>query len=255
MQDLTALMQYQAAPQLLAGRNILVTGAGDGIGRTAALTFAQHGATVILLGRTEAKLETVYDEIEAAGGPQPVIVTLDLDSANRQDYLNLNNEIIESLGALHGLLHNAGILGEMKPLAQYEEDTFKRVLNTNVTSHFLLTQALLPSLTNANDASIVFSSSSVGHKGRAYWGAYAISKFAIEGMMQTWAEELADTSAIRVNSLNPGATRTRMRKQAYPGENPENNPLPADIMGAYLFLMGADSLSINGMALDAQPRK
>lgn len=246
------LAQYQAPEQLLAGRNILVTGAGDGIGKAAAISFARHGATVILLGRTEAKLEAVYDEIESAGGPQPVLVALDLDTASRQDYLNLNDEIIQNLGALHGLLHNASILGEMKPLAQYDENTFKQVLNINLTSNFLLTQALLPALANAEDASVVFSSSSVGRQGRAYWGAYSVSKFATEGLMQTWADELSDTSTIRVNSLNPGATRTKMRKQAYPGETPENNPEPAQIMPAYLFLMGSDSIGVTGQALNAR---
>ncbi|MDG1937862.1 MAG: SDR family NAD(P)-dependent oxidoreductase, partial [Pseudomonadales bacterium] len=146
MHNLSELINYKPSANALAGRNILVTGAGDGIGRAAALSFAQHGATVILLGRTEEKLEAVYDEIESKGGAQPVIATLDLDTATHQDYQNLNAEISQNLGALHGLLHNAGILGEMKPLAQYNEDTFARVMNINLTSNFLLTKALLPSL-------------------------------------------------------------------------------------------------------------
>lgn len=252
MHDLTKLINYQAKPAALSGRNILVTGAGDGIGRAAALSYAQHGATVILLGRTESKLAAVYDEIEAAGGSQPVIVALDLDTASAQDYQNLNQEICQNLGALHGLLHNAGLLGEMKPLAHYDQETFTRVINVNLTSNFLLSKALLPALDLADNASMVFTSSGVGRRGRAYWGAYGVSKFAVEGLMQTWAEELADTSNIRVNSLNPGSTRTVMRKQAYPGESPENNPLAGDIMGAYLFLMTDESMGINGQALNAQ---
>ncbi len=252
MHDLNQLISYQAAPNLLADKNILITGAGDGIGRAAALAYAQHGATVILLGRNEDKLAAVYDDIETSGGPQPVIVALDLEQASSQDYNNLNQEIIESLGGLHGLLHNAGLLGEMKPLAQYSEETFSKVINVNLTSNFLLTKALLPAMQCADSASIVFTSSGVGRKARAYWGAYAISKFAVEGLMQTWADELDETSNIRCNSLNPGATRTRMRQQAYPGETPDKNPLADDIMGAYLFLMGADSHTINGLAINAQ---
>ena len=252
MHNLNELIHYQASANALAGRNILVTGAGDGIGRAAALSFAQHGATVILLGRTEAKLEAVYDKIESNGGAQPVIATLDLDTATHQDYQNLNHEIAENLGALHGLLHNAGILGEMKPLAQYNEDTFARVMNINVTSNFLLTKALLPSLQLAEDASVIFTSSSVGRKGRAYWGGYAVSKFAIEGLMQTWADEFDGTSNIRANSLNPGATQTAMRRQAYPGETPSNNPTAEEIMGAYLFLMSRDSIGVNGEQINAQ---
>ena len=255
MHNLNELITYQPAANALAGRNILITGAGDGIGRAAALSFAQHGATVILLGRTEAKLESVYDEIEASGALQPVIVTLDLDTATHQDYQNLNNEIIENLGELHGLLHNAGILGEMKPLAQYSEDTFSRVMNINVTSNFLLTKALLPAMQLADNASVVFTSSGVGRKGRAYWGSYAVSKFAIEGLMQTWADEFEGTSNIRANSLNPGATQTAMRRQAYPGETPSNNPSAEEIMGAYLFLMSNESIGINGAQLNAQALK
>ena len=252
MHNLSELINYKPSADALAGRNILVTGAGDGIGRAAALSFAQHGATVILLGRTEAKLEAVYDEIESKGGAQPVIATLDLDTATHQDYQNLNAEISQNLGALHGLLHNAGILGEMKPLAQYNEDTFARVMNINLTSNFLLTKALLPSLEQADDASIIFTASGVGRKGRAYWGSYSVSKFAIEGLMQTWADEFEDTSNIRANSLNPGATQTAMRRQAYPGETPSNNPTAEEIMGAYLFLMGAESIGVNGQPLNAQ---
>jgi NAD(P)-dependent dehydrogenase (short-subunit alcohol dehydrogenase family) len=255
MHNLNELIHYKPAAKALAGRNILITGAGDGIGRAAALSFAHYGATVILLGRSEAKLEAVYDEIESSGGEQPVIATLDLDTATHQDYLNLNNEIIENLGALHGLLHNAGILGEMKPLAQYSEDTFARVMNINLTSNFLLTKAVLPSLELADNASIIFTSSSVGRKSRAYWGSYAVSKFATEGLMQTWADEFEGTSNIRANSLNPGATQTSMRRQAYPGETPSDNPTAEEIMGAYLFLMSADSMSVNGEQLNAQINK
>lgn len=252
MHNLSELIHYKPSANALAGRNILVTGAGDGIGRAAALSFAQHGATVILLGRTEAKLEAVYDEIESKGGAQPVIATLDLDTATHQDYQNLNAEISQNLGALHGLLHNAGILGEMKPLAQYNEDTFARVMNINLTSNFLLTKALLPALEQADDASIIFTASGVGRKGRAYWGSYGVSKFAIEGLMQTWADEFEGTSNIRANSLNPGATQTAMRRQAYPGETPSNNPTAEEIMGAYLFLMGPESIGVNGQPLNAQ---
>tara|TARA_B100000767_G_C19766475_1_gene537779 strand:+ start:1222 stop:1986 length:765 start_codon:yes stop_codon:yes gene_type:complete len=254
MQDLTDIHNYNANNTLLAGRNIVITGAGDGIGRAAALRFAQHGATVILLGKTVDKLAAVYDEIEAAGHPQPVMVELDLHTANNAEFEALNREIIDNLGGLHGLLNNAGILGEMKPLSQYDAETFDQVIKVNLTSCFNLTQALIPALESTENASIVFTSSSVGRKSRAYWGAYAVSKFAIEGLMQTWADELSDTCNIRVNSLNPGATQTNMRKQAFPGETPHNNPAPEAIMNSYLFLMGNDSIGVNGQQLNAQKK-
>ena len=254
MQDLSTINDYQASDTLLAGKNILVTGAGDGIGKAAALSFAAHGATVILVGKTIEKLALVYDEIEAAGHPQPVLVELDLAEASHKDFAALNNEIIDQLGSLHGLLHNAGILGEMKPLAQYDAEAFDQVIKVNLSSNFNLTQALMPALNLADYASVIFTSSGVGRKSRAYWGAYAVSKFGIEGLMQTWADELADTSNIRVNSLNPGATQTQMRKQAYPGEALNSKPEPSAIMNAYLYLIGSDSIGVNGQALNAQSK-
>ena len=243
---------YQASQQLLTGRNILVTGAGDGIGKVAAQTYAASGATVILLGRTSSKLEAVYDSIEQAGHPQPIIIELDMLSANRPDYLALRDNIAAELGSLHGLLHNAGILGERTPIQNADPQQWLDVMQVNVNAQLLLTQAMLPVLLQAEHASIIFTSSGVGRKGRAYWGAYGVSKFATEGLMQTLADELENTSQVRVNSLNPGATRTAMRATAYPAEDPASLPTAENIMPAYLYLMGDDSIGVNGQALSAQ---
>jgi len=243
---------YQAPDGLLEGRNILVTGAGDGIGRVAAQTFAAHGATVILLGRTNSKLEAVYDSIEAAGHPPPIITELDMLTANRPDYLALRDDIASELGCLHGLLHNASILGERTPLANADPQKWLDVMQVNLNAQLLLTQAMLPVMLEAESASIVFTSSGVGRKGRAYWGAYGVSKFATEGLMQTLADELENTSNIRVNSLNPGGTRTAMRATAFPSEDPATLPTANDIMPSYLYLMGEASIGINGQALSAQ---
>lgn len=249
-----SLQSYQAPANLLEGKNILVTGASKGIGETAALTYARHGATVILLGRDEQALDDIYDQIEKENGPQPIIVPFDLMSDNEAQYQELASHISNELGALHGLLHNAALLGELKPLGQYSYEMFREVMAVNVNSHFLLTKALIPALESADNASIVFTSSSVGRKGRAYWGAYSISKFAVEGMMQIWAEELSGVTNIRVNSINPGATKTAMRAKAYPAEDRSKLPEASEIMGAYLYLMGDDSLSLNGQQLDARIR-
>ncbi len=243
---------YQAPPDLLAGRNILVSGAGDGIGRTAAKTYAAHGATVILLGRTTEKLEQVHDDILTAGHPQPIIFELDMRAAEPTTYSILNDAILVELGCLHGLLNNAGILGERTTIESADGLAWREVMDVNVTAQMLLTQALLPSLREAESASVVFTSSGVGRIGRAYWGAYAVSKFATEGLMQVLADELENTSNIRVNSLNPGGTRTAMRATAYPAENPATLPTPADIMPAYLYLMGDDSADLNGQALSVR---
>ncbi|WP_373080769.1 YciK family oxidoreductase [Zhongshania sp.] len=245
---------FIAAPQCLAGKTILVTGAGDGIGRAASLSFAEHGATVILLGRTVEKLEAVYDKIEAAGYPQAAIYPVHLRGAVMKDYDELANTIEREFGRLDGLLHNAGILGQRRTLAQTSIDSWDDVLHVNITAAFMMTQALLPMLAAANSASIVLTSSSVGRKGRAFWGAYAVSKFATEGFMQVLADEEFELNNTRVNTINPGATQTVMRRTAYPGENPQDNPLPEEIMPLYLYLMSDASAKVNGQQFDAQPK-
>lgn len=249
---LTLPQDFIAGPQCLQGKIILVTGAGDGIGRAAALSYAQHGATVILLGRTIDKLEAVYDEIEAAGYPQAAIYPMHLRGAAMKDYQDLANTIEREFGHLDGLLHNASILGERRTLAQTTVDSWDDVLHVNLTAPFMMTQALLPMLAAAAHASVILTSSGVGRKGRAFWGAYAVSKFGTEGMMQVLADEEFDLNNTRVNSINPGATQTVMRRTAYPGENPQDNPLPDAIMPLYLYLMSEDSLAVNGQQFDAQ---
>jgi NAD(P)-dependent dehydrogenase (short-subunit alcohol dehydrogenase family) len=248
------MFDYQAPEQLLKDKIILVTGAGDGIGKTAALTYAQHGATVILLGRTTKKLEAVYDTIEAKGYPQAAIVPLNLDGASEHDFIELAATLKNEFGHLDGILHNASLLGERTTLETYDAEVFDQVMKVNVLSQFMLNQALMPLLKAAPNASIVFTTSSVGRKARAYWGAYSVSKFATEGMMQLLADELESTSNIRCNAINPGATRTTMRAAAYPAEDPETLPSPEEIMPVYLYLMGADSEGINGKSLDAQAK-
>ncbi len=243
---------YMPRANLLAGKNILVTGAGDGIGRSAALSYAGHGATVLLLGRTGSKLESVYDEIERAGGPKPAIIEMDLSTAPEDNYASLAASLGDEFACLHGLLHNAALLGDRRPIAHAGYASWAEVMQVNVNAQFLLTHYLLPLLQLAPAASIVLTSSSVGRTGKAYWGAYAVSKFATEGFMQVLASELEHTSKIRANSLNPQATNTAMRRTAYPAETPTNNPAPQDIMSAYLFLMGDDSAGITGQAFDAR---
>lgn len=248
------MFNYSARPDLLKDRVILVTGAGRGIGAAAARTYAAHGATVLLLGRTEANLSTLYDEIEAAGHPQPVVIPFDLETALPHQYDELAAMIEAEFGRLDGVLHNASIIGPRTPVEQLRGEQFMQVMHVNVNATFMLTTALLPLLKRSPDASIAFTSSSVGRKGRAYWGAYGVSKFATEGLMQTLADEIDGLGSIRANSINPGATRTDMRAQAYPAEDPTNNPTPEQIMPVYLYLMGPDSKGINGQALDAQTR-
>ncbi len=246
-------IDYAPVGDLLADRVILVTGAGDGIGRAAALSYARHGATVILLGRTIAKLESVYDEIEAAGGPQPAIFPLNFEGATLKDFHDMAETLDGEFGRLDGILHNAGLLGRITPFEQYDPALWEQVMQVNVNGPLWMTQALLPLLRASRDASVIFTSSSVGRRGRAYWGAYSVSKFATEGFVEVLAEEVEHLGSLRVNSLNPGATRTAMRKAAYPGEDPMTLRTPEDIMPTYLWLMGPDSRGHNGEKFDAQP--
>lgn len=246
-------IDYQASPDLLENRIILVTGAGDGIGRTAALSYARYGATVVLLGRTIEKLERVYDEIEAAGGPQPAIFPLNFEGATLSDFHDMAKTLEKEFGHLDGLLHNAGLLGRITSFEQYDPALWEQVMQVNINGPIWMTQALLPLLQQSQDASVIFTSSSVGRKGRAYWGAYSVSKFATEGFVEVLADELESQSSIRINTLNPGATRTQMRRSAYPGEDPATLRTPEDIMPTYLWLMGPASAGISGQKFDAQP--
>jgi NAD(P)-dependent dehydrogenase (short-subunit alcohol dehydrogenase family) len=246
---------YQAPADLLKDRIIMVTGAGSGIGRAAAKAYAAHGATVILVGRTVSRLEEVYDEIEAAGHPKPAIVPMNFEGAAVKDYEELAMTIEDNFGHLDGLLHNAGILGDRSPVEVYNPETWNKVMQVNATAPFLLSRAMIPLLRKARAASVIFTSSGVGRKAKAYWGAYAVSKFAVEGLSQLMADELDDErNNVRVNCLNPGATRTSMRALAYPAEDPDKNPAPEELMPVYLYLMGKDSEGVNGQQLDAQPR-
>ncbi|PSV99296.1 YciK family oxidoreductase [Photobacterium iliopiscarium] len=247
-------MDYQIAANNLKDRVILVTGAGDGIGREAAIQYAAHGATVLLLGRTVAKLEAVYDQIEKNGNKQAVIIPLDLMGATKQHYLEMASTIQQQFGRLDGVLHNAGLLGQLSPLEHIEEATFDDVMQVNVKAQLLLTQAILPLIKQSPDGRIIFTSSTVGHNGRAFWGTYAISKFATEGMMQVLADELSDTS-VNVNAINPGGTRTGMRAQAFPAEDARLLKTPQDIMPLYLYLMGPESRHVSGQCIDAQPKR
>jgi NAD(P)-dependent dehydrogenase (short-subunit alcohol dehydrogenase family) len=245
---------YHAPADLLKDRVILVTGAGDGIGRAAALGFARLGATIILVGKTVEKLEQVYDQIEREGGAQPAIVPLNLETASALEYRNIADSLNQEFGRLDGLLLNAAILGDMRPLEFYPVDLFEKVMKVNVNAQFLLVRHLMPLLRQSDQGSIIFTTSSVGRVGRANWGAYAISKFATEGMMQTLADETRNNSTIKVNCINPGATRTRMRASAYPAEDPATVCPPEAVLNLYFYLMGKDSAGVTGQSLDAQPK-
>ncbi len=244
--------EYTPPQDLLSDRIILITGAGDGIGRAAALACAAHGATVVLLGRTIRKLEETYDQIEQAGHPQAAIYPLNLEGATPKDYDDLAATLETEFGRLDGLLHNAALLGALSPIAHQDIELWFKVMQVNLNAPFLLTRACLGLLMKSPDASVVFTSDSVGRQGRAYWGAYGVSKFGIEGLSQILAQEMETNTTVRVNTVNPGPTRTRLRTNAYPGENALALPTPDSLMPAYLYLLGPDSRGVTGRQFDAQ---
>lgn len=243
---------YAYPDDLLTGRIILITGASNGIGRALALHIAGLGAQVVVHGRNVNKLEKVYDEIEAIeGAPRPSIAVMDLASANSESYTSLADSIASQFGRLDGLVHNASILGERYAIEQYDAVLWQQVMHVNVTSAFALTQVLLPLLQKSDDPSVIFTSSGVGRSGKAFWGAYAVSKFATEGLSQVLADEHSH-GKLRSNCVNPGATRTAMRLAAYPAEDRDLLKRPEDILAAYVYLLGPDSKGVTGQSIDAQ---
>lgn len=243
---------YQAPHNHLQDRVILITGAGSGIGKTAALAFASQGATLVLTGRDVSKLEQTYDEIEAAGGAQPAIMKLDLESASESDCKAIADVIYTQLGRLDGILHNASEFDNLSPLAIQSTEQIQRMMQVNLIAPFALTKACLPLLQMAQDASIIFTSTTAAHHPAAYWGAHAISKSATETMVQIWAQELETTPNIRINTVIPGAVQCPQRKRSHPGEMASKLPQAEAIMPLYLYLMGHDSAGVSGQVFEAQ---
>lgn len=242
---------YAPRQDLLQDRVILITGSSDGIGKAVAKAAAAHGATVILHGRNVRRLEAVYDEIVAAQGPRPSILPLDLEKAGPGEYDQLVAALSKEFGRLDGLLHNAGMLGERAPIEHHDVAKWMRTMHINVNAPFILTKSCLPLLKQSSDPTVLFTSSGVVNKPRAYWGAYLVSKWASEGLMRMLADEL-ETESIRVNSINPGKVRSNMRLQAYPAEDRSTLPLPESITAPYLYLLGPDSRSVSGASFDCQ---
>ncbi|HKU14135.1 MAG TPA: YciK family oxidoreductase [Steroidobacteraceae bacterium] len=243
---------YQPAPAALAERVVLITGASDGVGKAVALAAAAHGARVILHGRNVRKLEAVYDAIVAAKQPRPSIVQLDFEKAGPDEYEKLAAALEQEFGRLDALLHNAAMLGERAPIEHHDVPKWMRTLHVNVTAPFILTRYCMPLLRRSADPSILFTSSGIVPRPRAYWGAYLVSKWASDGLMHMLADELEKQPAMRVNSINPGPVRTNLRLQAYPAEDPALRVEPGAIVGPYLFLLGSDSRGVTGGTFDCQ---
>ena len=240
----------QASPDCLHGRVILVTGAGSGLGREAAITYARHGATVALLGRNEKKLEAVYDEIAASGGPEPAMFPFDLDAADESGFERLSGTISYHLKHLDGILHSAAAFYSLTPLHLQTLEQWNKLLKINLVAPFALTKACLPLLQASPDASVIFTGETHGHHPSAYWGGYAVSKSGLETLTTVFSEEYEKTPSLRFNTLIPGPVNSPLRRKTHPGELPEQLPKTADLMPWYVWLMGPDGREVHGQVIE-----
>lgn len=247
------MKDYQARPDLLAGRVVLVAGASSGLGRAASLAYARHGATVALLARNEARLEAVYDEIVAAGGAEPAMFPFDLAAADDRGLEALAGTIAHHLGRLDGLLYSAHQFFSLTPLALQTLEQWQSLMRVNLVAPFALTRACLPLLYQAQDASVILTGESHGHRPAAYWGGYAVAKAGLETLTRIWGEELADATAPRINTLIPGPVATTLRARTHPGLAPDTLPNPDALMPWYLYLMGPDSRAVRGQIVECTP--
>ena len=241
-------VNYKVKEGELEGKVILVTGANRGFGLAITMDLAKAGATVIMLGRDLGSLEYAYDAVVDAGYKEPILYPLDLEGATPENYQELQDNILDKFKKLDGLIHNAAILGTQMPIDQYDIKLWYSTLQINLSAPFMLTQFLIPALMKSDDARILFLSSTVGRKARAYWGAYSVSKFGIEGFAKTLSEELEKTQ-ITVNTINPGKIRTEMRRTAYPAEDASKVPRPEEKSSVIVYLLSNEGSKINGEQL------
>lgn len=244
------MKDYRPRSDLLADRVILVTGASSGLGRAASLAFARHGATVALLARDEQKLEAVYDDILAAGAPEPAMFPYDLAVADDRSLDTLAATLGHHLKRLDGILHSAHLFYNLTPLALQTLEQWERMMRVNLITPFALTRACLPLLRQAPDASVIFTGETHGHTPSAFWGGYAVAKSGLETLTRIWSHEIDSEPALRINTLIPGQVATTLRSRTHPGLMPELLPTPDDLMPAYLYLMGPDSRTVRGQILN-----
>lgn len=236
----------------LANHVILITGAGGGLGGTAALALAKQGAQIILLDKSIPKLEAVYDRIKATCPLEPVIYPFDLAGANEGQYQELANIIEKKYGSLQGILHAAVEFSNFTPIALQATKDWGHTLNVNLNAPFLLSRVLIPLLQKSESAAIIFISDSYARAAAAYTGAYGVSKIALESLALILAEELESFRKIRVNVLIPGPIDSPLRKRAFPAEDKSKLPAVASLEPVFNYLFGADSLGVTGQTIDAR---
>ena len=226
----------------LSKKTILITGATNGIGKALAIEFSKLGANIILLGRNSSKLDTVYDQLEHSYESQKhLILEVNLALLNNESVHEIATVINDEYEALDGIINNAAILGTMTTLKDYELSRWDEVININLRAPFLLSRTLIPALEGSRMPRIIFTSSGVADVGRAFWGAYSVSKFGLKGLAEIFANELETTSSIKVFNFDPGATQTKMRASARPAEDPNTLKTPNELLECYLWFFSEDS--------------
>lgn len=233
----------------LEDRVVLVTGAYGGLGSAVVRAAARAGATVVMTGKRKRQLEQLYDALLAEGLPEPVIHPLDMESATPRDYEALAEGLQRDLGRLDGIVHAAASFAGLTPMSMHKPDAWLRALHVNVSAPFALTQACLPLLTTASDSAAVFVLDNPELLQRAHWGAYGVSKAALERFVAILHEE-HDTGAFRVHALLPAPMRTTLRRTAYFGENTLLHPLPDATADAAVYLLSAEAATARGGVLD-----
>ncbi len=233
---------------MLEGKVALITGGSRGIGKAIAMAYAREGAKVFICARKAANLKKAAAEIRSDGGE---VGWCAADISKVGEVKRIVREVRRAYGAIHVLVNNASILGPREPIVRYPLSSWEEVVKVNLTALFLVTREVLGVMMRQKEGSIINLSSGVGRVGKARWGAYAASKFGVEGFTQVLADEVKEWN-IRVNAVNPGGTRTEMRAQAYPDEDPLTLPVPEDITGVFLYLAGAESREVTGKTFDAR---
>lgn len=241
---------YIPAPDLLAGRVVLVTGAGQGLGRAVALDCAAHGATVALLGRNQSKLEATYDAIVGAGGAQPALVPMDLADAGSAQFEALAQVLRRDLDHLDGIAHCASHFVPLGPLSGQSLEQWLELLRVNLAAPFALTRACLPLLSASSQASVVFAGETHGAHPAAFWGGFAVSKAGLATLAAIWAGEFERRATPRFNVLVPGPIATPMRARSHPGEDRAKLPGAQTAARAFVYLLGPDSQAVSGRCLE-----
>jgi len=227
----------------LKDKNILVTGASRGIGRAIAIGLSKYGANIIMLAKNENRLDQIYDEIKSNSETNPLIIGCDLNTLDENRAQEIANVISKDYGRLDALVNNAAILEKMSSIENYDLRTWEKVLKTNLTSGFLLSKYTIPLMQLSSIPRIIFTSSSVAKKGKAYWGAYSVSKAGIKVLAEILNDELESISNFKIFNFNPKATRTDMRSIAYPAEDPASLKKPNELIEYYLWMLSEKSSS------------